>query len=313
MLARGVLLFAAAAFGASGEILPIPGRKQWDNRHGYCGSCSIQQSALFFGNWVSQDVVRKSIGDQELLPGINEAKAARALMFSADDWNGDDKKGQKQYEDFMVWVRAHLLQKHPVVIAFYLSECSDSDYDHIMPAIGIQTAYDDSAYHADDVLVINNNYRNDSIAHSFDDFKGTRKSCARTEDDGGCIPKKVDYGVAIQGVRDTNGETLPVQLSVDRWDEPNVVTGEHPVDLTGTLTATGLSHGESYLLLRYKDASDVPAKNFDSASSQKAAEKVLPFTASGSAWTYTDTLAIPSSGSAFYRLVRAPSVDSAFV
>merc|ERR1711881_92095 len=114
----------------------------------------------------------------------------------------------------------------PVVLGFYLSECSDADYDHIMPAIGVRTAHNDTRYHGKDVLIINNNYMKQSISHTFDNFKGTRKSCARTEKKGGCIPEKVDYGVAIRSNLDPNDEPFPVQLLVDRWDEPDLVKHE---------------------------------------------------------------------------------------
>merc|ERR1712039_155441 len=136
---------------------------------------------------------------------------------------------------------------------------------------------------------------------------GTRSSCTRDEWSGGCIPEKVDYGVAVHGIMDPNSETLPLQLSVDRWDEPHCVKGEKSAKLTGTLSAHGLRAGESYLLLRYSDASDVPKTNFASASSRSAAATVLQFVANASEWTYMDPMPIESCMSAFYRLVADAS------
>merc|ERR1712224_272696 len=111
-------------------------------------------------------------------------------------------------------------------------------------------------------------------------------------------------GLAIKGNLDVNDELLPVRLSVDRWDEPNVANHQKSVNLVGTLSASGLTAGESYLLLRYESASAVPNSGFASASSQGVAQKVEQFIAEGATWTHTDPLGIPSGGSAFYRLVH---------
>ena len=42
--------------------LDIPGRHQWPDRDGYCGANTIQMNALKFGAWISQGVVRASVG-----------------------------------------------------------------------------------------------------------------------------------------------------------------------------------------------------------------------------------------------------------
>ena len=41
--------------------MPIAPRRQWDEKNGYCGECSIQQAALYFGTYVSQYVCRAII------------------------------------------------------------------------------------------------------------------------------------------------------------------------------------------------------------------------------------------------------------
>ena len=41
--------------------LPIPGRHQWPDRDGYCGSNSIQMNMLYHGAWISQKIVRLAV------------------------------------------------------------------------------------------------------------------------------------------------------------------------------------------------------------------------------------------------------------
>lgn len=146
-----------------------------------------------------------------------------------------------------------------------------------------------------------NNYAKDHLELSFGDMKGTRKSCSRDEWSGGCIPAGTDWGVAVLGNKDKNNELFPTQLSVDRWDEPDIIKGRKPKDLTGTVTVSGLTAKQNYLLLRYGSAASVPSSGF--ASSQAKADHVVPFTASGPTWTYQDPVGIPSNGAVFYRTV----------
>ena len=59
------LLLVAAALGgaAAAEVrLDIPARLQWANTGGYCGETSVQMSALYYGAYVSQFVVRAAGG-----------------------------------------------------------------------------------------------------------------------------------------------------------------------------------------------------------------------------------------------------------
>jgi hypothetical protein len=58
-----------------------------------------------------------------------------------------------------------------------------------------------------------------------------------------------DYGCANTGIVDPHHETVPFRLSVDRWvdrwDEPNLVAGEQPVTILGTLIISRLTPGKA--------------------------------------------------------------------
>ncbi len=72
---------AISCFAYDSLVLDIPARNQWNFSNGYCGSCSIQMSALYHGSYVSQDLVRKSIGDLEILFGNRMNDALDAVSF----------------------------------------------------------------------------------------------------------------------------------------------------------------------------------------------------------------------------------------
>ena len=76
-----------------------PGQ-QWNINGGFCGAYSIQQSALNFGAWISQDLVRKANREQpgpytmhgnkvegyEVVP-TNIAFTAEHLGLIYDEWD----------------------------------------------------------------------------------------------------------------------------------------------------------------------------------------------------------------------------------
>ena len=69
------LAAAAAPLSVTTTSLPIPPRLQWDELDGYCGECSIQQAALYFGTYVSQYVCRAIINPNQksqLLVAVND-------------------------------------------------------------------------------------------------------------------------------------------------------------------------------------------------------------------------------------------------
>merc|ERR1712228_672814 len=51
-----------------------------------------------------------------------------------------------------------------------------------------------------------------------------------------CIDSESNDGYCVTGPVDPAGKALPMTLSVNRWDEPDVIKGERPVQLVGTVT-----------------------------------------------------------------------------
>jgi len=132
-------------------------------------------------------------------------------------------------------------------------------------------------------------------------LSATRQKCTYDSSAGGCIPRDVDYGTAVTGIVDQRGATLPVRLSVDRNDEPNVSKGEASVQLHARVTVSGLVSGRRYALLRYDDYEHVPtdATAAGFLSSNHAAR--FDFTATAAEWSHPD--AFMSDGVAYYRCV----------
>jgi hypothetical protein len=292
-------LDASDTSGPTSRQLDIPPRNQWTNANGYCGEISIQSIALYYGTWVSEDVVRTVAGG-ELLIGVNGPAALTALHFAFTQW--DTSAPQPQFHSFLVWMKTNLALGVPSFFGAYLTDGNnDPDYDHIMPATGIQfTAA--SAYDPTDVLTYNDNF-GDRITRAAGALSATRASCSYSSTQGGCIPQDVDYGIAVTGIVDPQHVTLPVSLSVPSNSEPNVSTGAAPVQITGTVTVSGLQPGTSYALLRYDDVTQVPTSG--SAASFLASRFTYrtDFTAAAATWSLVDPNTFTSGGTTVYRCV----------
>jgi len=279
---KTLLLFLAVAslgvlssLAEASVLLDIPPRKQWENRNGYCGACSIQQVALYHGAYVSQAVSRAIIDpdqDEEVLVGVNMAEVLNSLSFEFECWQYDAQP-TPQYRDYLVWIAQHLEDRHPVIITCYIKGMGDPDYDHIMVAVGF-TGADPNSYQSNDEISYNDCFSPSPFTRTYGSFYDDRSM----QENGAlyeyCIPKQVDYGCAVTGIKDVNQETYPVRLSVDDWEEPNITLGEAPKTLNATIQVDGLSVGRSYLLLRYDDYRNVPSGNFRESSFDSSREFV---------------------------------------
>jgi len=288
--------------GSSSDISPhldIPPRQQWENDGGYCGETSIQAIGLYHGAWISQRVVRTVAGG-ELLIGVNEETSLNALHLAHTTWN--TAAARPQFESFVAWTKGHLEQRVPVVYAIYLTDgINDPDYDHIVPATGI-TAASASGYAAADTLISSDNFGH-RIERSVGGMAGTRSSCTSSSTQGGCVPRDVDYGVAISGITDTRSATLPVRIKVPVDHEPNVSIGEAAIPLTASVTVSALQPGHNYALLRYDDYTKVPTDATAAGFLASSYSHRVDFTADGPQWTYADPVSFPSSGATYYRCV----------
>lgn len=279
--------------------LNIPPREQWDNNNGYCGECSIQQCALFFGTYISQYNAREIIDptqQQDVWVPDNSGPIFDALRLNYVAWNSN--QATPQYQNYLVWTKSHLQQKHPVIIDVYVQGESDPDYDHIIPATGF-TSVDTNTYHATDTLVFNDNYATTPYTRTFGTLYDTRAMTGNGAIYEYCIPRDTDYGCAVTGIKDSSGTTLPVYLGVDRWNEPNISQGKSPVQMNATIQISALTTGTAYVLLRYNDYHNVPTNNYLSSAYNSS----TTFVATNSTQTLFDKFM--SDGTVIYRCVPA--------
>lgn len=305
----------------------IPARIQWVANAGYCGEVSMVSAGLYYGQYMSQYDVRALIGSQqeELLLGINDAKAAKAMRLEAECW---DFKTQTSTDAFLSWVKQNAEKGYPVVIGVYINQLlmygspkagdGDPDYDHIVPVDGFTSNHDlaDASYYGDDVI----SYTDDglwraSMEHkfhcSFASFQATREEAngltAPMYSLSACNPSKrrYNYGIAIKGVKDLKGETLPVRVDTNiDFESPPIAdaSNQRPpaVPIVLTVTVSQLEPNVRYVLYRYNKLDSVPASDFNEHAAD-AAEHWDFEIPSGSTYTIAET--IQSNDVAVYRAV----------
>lgn len=257
------LAAAAAPLSVTTTSLPIPPRLQWDELDGYCGECSIQQAALYFGTYVSQYVCRAIINPNQksqLLVAVNDQTVLTSLRLTSAKFNYN-QAANPQFAGYFGWVKQHIALKRPVLIVSYVKGLSDPDYDHIMLATGF-TSSNSTTYVGTDRLYFNDCYSpsaNMRVASTLSDVRRMRVNGTKYEF---CIPTNICYGTAITGIADTSGAALPVQLKLASWSEPDIMAGAAPATLNATVSVTGLIAGRSYSLYRYNNHLNVPTTNY---------------------------------------------------
>lgn len=288
-----------AADKAVGKILSIPARRQWDDNEGYCAETCIQSFAMYYGTYISQYRIRAMIDPKQhdgVLIGENEDEVLKNLRLTFEQWDYD-KESTPQYKSYLAWTKQHLRSGHPVIGTVYMKGESDPDYDHTLPFIGFQSSHDSTGYYGDDKLIFYDNRPRSSFSRPFSTMFATR-SQANVGTYDYYIPEKSDYGCSVTGIVDPQHETVPVQLSIDRWDEPVVVAGQKPVTLHGTLAIKSLVSGKKYSLLRYDDHSKVPEAKFLAKGGYAWRHQ---FTATGATQTISDDFM--SSECVIYRCI----------
>lgn len=305
------------------RVLDIKPRRQWNVEGGFCGEMSIQASALAFGAWISQDLVRKASphGEGNGSPGkgyevlpSNVAETAQNLRLAYNQWDYTQKKPQAPA--YKRWLKLHLSQGHPVIwfpmckgddphVPYPHSAPNGGRFDHVEPVWGIGSNHplDDPNVYDDDWLVHGSGqdlqayYRTFSSLEDTSEMKG---NCKMAQAGQGlnemypCIYDQVDYGLAITGLA-VKG-SLPVSLSVDRQSEPNVRSWARESQLHGRIKVSGLQRGARYVLYRYASAGAVPVGRPFNRTSQYE----LHFVAKNDTWSYEDPHPFPSSGATYY-------------
>ncbi len=289
------------------ETVDIPPRRQWNENYGYCGETSFISAGMYFGQYCSQFTARsiaspgvpQSREDSQLLLGVNDIAAARRMRLEAVPFY---EHTQHSTAEFLAWVKSNVLRRHVVVIGVYndvraLGETPPGDptYDHIVPVLGFGSQRpldpDTRRAHPSDVITFSDNGLygpvGDPPAYPFlfsyrlRHFPKTRTAVNRR---GGAIyalkRRPRNYAVAISGIVDLDGVTVPVRLTSDLDGEPEMGRRSDvpppPVPLTLTARVTIPDQGAAYTLYRYDDFALVPASGFNAAAGRASAAWSIP-------------------------------------
>ena len=284
--------------------------------------------------------VNQTDPSSQLLISVNDLTAAATMHLNAVEWNGQsDTVTTNQY---LAWVKAYVLAGYPVIIGIYdnlyqpggNALAGFSSYDHIVPVNGIASNHPlvqglNQTYYADDILQFSDNSGNNNInypssassppvdaAYLFQYNFGTFQM-TRTQANSPTAPpyslalhsnsSNRNAGVAITGVSDLNGETVPVRLATDlNYENPAIINGSTtpPAATPVTLTATvyGLTTGVKYNVYQYNSLTSIPNSAFNANAS--VAYQIFTFTASGSTYVLPQ-ISIMSNQVAAFRAVPA--------
>lgn len=306
----------------------IPPRLQWAENFGYCGEVSFISAGLYYGQYVSQYDARRIASrgaDQskersQLLLGMNDLHAASKMHLSVEAWDSDSAQNSS---NFLAWVKENVASGFPVIIGIYVNQsistgsddedAGDPQYDHIVPVFGISSKHPLTApwiYYSDDVIKFSDN--GDSGAptflynYAFGPFQASRQEANSESRPLYSLPRRGgNYGVAVTGIIDHDGETLPVRVTTDvNTEEPPMRRGSNTrpaaQNLTLTVTVSGLRPGVTYNLYRYNNFESVPNSGFNRKASNAARVWKVNI-ASGS--TYSIMEGILSNQTAVYRAV----------
>jgi len=314
------------------SLLPFPPRLQWNANYGYCGEVALISCGLFYGQYCSQYKARSLASpgvpqnrpNSQLLLGVNDVRAATAMHLETIAWNTDK---QKTTREFLLWIKSQVLQGHPVAVGLFMNQylfygdktknAGDPDYDHIVPVTGIGSSYPftakTTAYYATDTLSFSDNglwapknvpvY---SFSSTFGLFPKSRTSANLPKSPVYSLNNNSsNYGLAVTGVKDRDGQTVRVTLTTSSNSEiPAITEGSRnpptPSQLTLTATVSIPNPSLSYNLYLYDSFEAVPDSGFNARAAQ--ASKIWHIPAdSGS--TYTVTLPLPSDKVAVFRAV----------
>jgi len=315
----------------SKRINDIPPRIQWTANFGYCGETALLSAGLYYGQYVSQYDARaiasrganQSKRGSQLLLGVNDRYAAARMHLKTVEW---DSVATVNANKFLAWVKSNVASGFPVIIGVYENfskfensddeNAGDDEYDHIVPVVGVWSNHPvtrSDAYHADDVLMFSDNglwspngQGNYLYRSTFGAFQADRRQANDESGQVYSLPRGgKNHGIAIVGIIDRDGKTLPVRLTTDVNEErPAMREGANtrPAAETISLTVTvsGLRPGVPYTLYRYDSFSKVPESAFNANASHADKRWKVSITA-GSTYVLKET--IRSNQVAVYRAV----------
>ena len=315
-------------FVATTHISP---RVQWEANFGYCGETSFISAGLSYGQYLSQYDARSLASDgkdqsqdgSQLLLGVNDAHAARAMHLAFTSWKRSPGATSTQ---FLSWVKQQVFQGRPVIMGVYNNEyrlygktspnAGDSEYDHIVSVTRITShspPNSSSTSSPDDTISFDDHglwtgadqAAGQSFTYRFGAFPGSRRQAnARTGPIYRLPDHTIDYGISITGVADPTHETLPVRLiSRTNSEGQSMKDGSalrpKPQAIRLTAIVSGLTPGSTYNLYRYDSAAKVPDRAFN--AHQSLASQTWHFRATSTTFTVSEEFM--SSDEVFYRAV----------
>ena len=294
---------------------------QWDDAGGYCGSWATQRAVLAKGAWVSQQQVRDHTSpcgghDNEILScNIEEALTNLKLKFEGFDYKNTPIPQEKAYAK---WLKQQLVAGHAVAwmimwsgqdYPIYNLKPPAGMYGHVEPVIGLQSNHplNDTTVYDDDVILHFTDGGTNTVHRKFSSIAGSWAGVGKPARCGlysYCIGNPYGFGWAVQGFAEgednKHATALPASLKIEPSDsEPDTRSGKKPEALQGTLTATGLTTGESYTVYRWDSVKE--------AFTYSDAYKKTTFKATGDSFVYTDDTSFQSDGTTYYRVVPAES------
>lgn len=287
------------------QTLDIPPRDQWDANSGYCGETSFISAGMYFGQYTSQFTARaiaspgvpQSNPDSQLLLGDNDLVAAQRMRLDAVGFYGPT---QQNVPEFFDWVKSNVMQGRPVIIGVLnnvriLGEDLPgfSTYDHIVPVIGYGSARplgrNPDRARPTDVLTFSDNGLFGAVGEtppfvfSYRLWRMPRSRRAANRPDGAVYSlrdRPPNYAVAIAGIVDLDGVTIPVRLTSNLDGEPTMPdpsdVAPAPVPMTLTATVTLPDPSVAYVLYQYDDFTKVPAASFNAAADRATRSWGIP-------------------------------------
>ncbi len=265
-------------------------------KRGYCGEASFQSHGIFYGNWITQEIVRNSADRHELLIGNNDVKAANELKFKYENF---PSRGAKEGQQFVDWTSTQI-DKGNVVVAGFGDKWPAEDYKHIMPIVG---------YKKDSAGKILGLFYNDLYITTGPLYRTPATECLVTPPVDlphfYCIPTGPIYAIALQGNVDTENVTERMKIIIKDEDEPDWGVedklNEAPIKMNISGQIVGLTPGSNYTILRFESPSQVPTSKF--VESMKWT-KSWQFTATSNIYDAVDFDTFMSNSSIFYRVVE---------
>lgn len=271
--------------------IELPPRKQWNANGGYCGETSLISAGMSFGQYCSQFTARQAASPRakqsdpksQLLVGVNDTRAVKAMKLDAQPFGA---VGQNSTEDFLPWIKSCVARGHPTAIGVFLNaSCfgeespGDEEYDHIVTVTGMDAkkSAENGVIQFSDHGLYAPGGRSVFYFHLPPvGFLHNRSSANQSAAPVYSLKAEPPhYGIAITGIADRDGVTIPVRLTASRNDEPemsdrsNAPPPTAPLRLTATVSIPDPS--VTYKLYRYDSFEKVPARAFN-ANADKAAQ-----------------------------------------